>query len=70
MQVYLQDGESQESLLSRFQKRVQTSGILREFRARRHFISNSEKARIAARKAARKAARRRQIAERRNRERR
>ncbi len=64
MQVSLREGESQESLLSRFQKRMQTSGILREFRARRHFISNSEKARIAARKAARKAARRKQKRER------
>jgi hypothetical protein len=36
---------------------MQTSGILREYRSRRHFISNHEKARIAARKAARKAAR-------------
>lgn len=64
VQVNLQEGESQESLLGRFQKRMQTSGILREFRARRHFISNHEKERIAARKAARKAARRRQKAER------
>ncbi len=60
MQVSLREGESQESLLSRFQKRVQTSGILREFRAHRHFVSKSEKARIAARKAARKIARRKQ----------
>ncbi len=65
MQVNLRDGESQESLLSRFQKGVQASGILREFRAHRHFISKSEKARIAARKAARKAARRRERSERR-----
>jgi ribosomal protein S21 len=43
---------------------VQSSGILREFRAHRHFISKSEKARIAERKAARKAARRRQKHER------
>lgn len=64
MQVSLREGETQESLLSRFQKRMQTSGILREFRSRRHFISNHEKARIAARKAARKAARRRQKTER------
>ncbi len=64
MQVSLRDGESQEGLLSRFQKRMQTSGILREFRSRRHFVSNHEKARLAARKAARRAARRRQKAER------
>lgn len=64
MQVSLREGESQESLLGRFQKRMQTSGILREYRSRRHFISNHEKARLAARKAARRAARRRQKVER------
>lgn len=64
MQVSLREGESQDSLLNRFQKRMQSSGILREFRAHSHFISKSEKARIAARKAARKAARRKQRTER------
>ena len=59
MQVSLRDGETQESLLGRFQKAMQSSGILREFRSRRHFISKPEKARMAARKALRKAARRR-----------
>lgn len=53
MQVSLRDGESQESLLGRFQKAIQSSGILREFRLRRHFISKPEKARMAARKALR-----------------
>lgn len=67
MQVSLRDGESQESLLSRFQKSIQSSGILSEFRARRHFVSRAEKARMAARKAARKAARRRSSFERRRR---
>jgi ribosomal protein S21 len=66
MQVSLREGESQESLLSRFQKRMQSSGILREFRSHRHFISKSEKARIAARKSARRAARRKQRDERRS----
>lgn len=65
MQVNLREGESQESLLSRFQKSVQSSGILREFRAHRHFISKSEQARIDARKAARRAARRMRKTERR-----
>jgi len=59
MQVILREGESQESLLTRFQKSMQRSGVLREFRARRHFISKAEKTRMAERKAARKAARRR-----------
>ncbi len=58
MQVSLREGESQESLLGRFQKRMQTSGILRESRAHRYFLSKSEKARIAVRKAIRKAAQR------------
>jgi ribosomal protein S21 len=30
MQVSIRDGESQEALLRRFQRMVQTSGILRE----------------------------------------
>lgn len=64
MQVSLREGESQESLLGRFQKRMQTSGILREYRSRRHFVSNHEKARLAARKAARRAARRKRNSER------
>ena len=59
MQVVLREGESQESLLTRFQKNMQRSGVLREYRARRHFISKAEKNRMAERKAARKAARRR-----------
>ncbi len=54
MHVILREGESQEDLLSRFQKGVQKSGILREFRSHEHFVSKPEKARIAARKAARK----------------
>ncbi len=64
MQVTLREGESQESLLSRFQKRMQTSGILREYRSRRHFVSNHDKERLAARKAARRIARRKRNAER------
>ncbi len=64
MQVTLREGESQESLLGRFKKRMQTSGILREYRARRHFVSNHDKARLAARKAARRIARRKKNAER------
>jgi ribosomal protein S21 len=54
LHVALRDGESQESLLARFQTLVRRSGILNEAKSHRHFISNSEKARIAARKAARR----------------
>ena len=52
LQVELRDGESGEALLNRFTKMVQKDGILREVKARRHFISPSERERIAQRKAA------------------
>lgn len=52
MFVSLRDGESQEALLKRFQRSIQNSGLLREVKAKRFFISNGEKARIAARKSA------------------
>ena len=40
--VSLRLGESQESLLLRFQKVVQTSGVLREFKTHRFFVSKGE----------------------------
>jgi ribosomal protein S21 len=52
--VYLRDGESQESLLQRFQKAVQISGVLREFRTHRHFVSKGEADRIKVKNSARK----------------
>ena len=50
LEVSLRDGESQESLLHRFQKMVQTSGILHEVKANRYFVPKSEAARIKAKK--------------------
>jgi ribosomal protein S21 len=52
MNVTLREGETQEGLLKRFQRGIQNSGLLREVKAKRFFISNGEKARIAARKSA------------------
>jgi len=52
-QVLIREGESQDSLLRRFQKMVQTSGILREAKAHRHFLSKGETARLKAQKSAR-----------------
>ncbi|MBI3973684.1 MAG: 30S ribosomal protein S21 [Chloroflexi bacterium] len=52
MYVSLRDGETQEALLRRFQRSIQNSGLLREVKAKRFFVSNGEKARIAARKSA------------------
>lgn len=54
LQVSIRNGETQDSLLRRFQKMVQTSGILRDLKAHRHFISKGEKARIKAQKSARR----------------
>ncbi len=52
--VYIRDGESQEALLKRFQRSVQMSGILREVKASRYFMSKGETARLKAKKAARR----------------
>ncbi|MEE8413387.1 MAG: 30S ribosomal protein S21 [Dehalococcoidales bacterium] len=52
LEVSIHDGESQESLLRRFQKMVQVSGVLREVKANRHFVSRGEAARIKAKKSA------------------
>lgn len=54
LEVRLRDGETQESLLRRFQKEIQMSGVLREAKAKRYFISKGDAARIKARKAARR----------------
>src|SRR4029450_3966068 len=50
MFVALREGETQEALLRRFQRSIQNSGLLREVKSKRFFVSNGEKARIAARK--------------------
>ena len=41
-EVILHTGESQESLLRRFQKMVQTSGAMREFKSHQHFTSKRD----------------------------
>ncbi len=51
LKVELREGETGEQLLNRFTKMVQRDGILREVKARRHFISPGERMRIAQRKA-------------------
>jgi ribosomal protein S21 len=54
LEVSLRAGETQESLLKRFQREVQVEGILREFKASRYFVSKRDAARIKARKSARR----------------
>jgi ribosomal protein S21 len=50
LEVSLHEGESQESLLRRFQKKVQMSGLLREIKANRHYVPKSEATRIRVKK--------------------
>ena len=54
LEVRLHEGESQDSLLRRFQRMAQTSGILREVKAHSHFISKRDAARIKAKNNARR----------------
>jgi len=56
--VMLKSGESPESLLRRFRKQVSKSGVLRDAKKKRYFVSKSEQRRIAKRKAMRRERRR------------
>lgn len=53
-EVSLRDGETQESLLKRFTSLIQRSGILREAKRKRYFVSKGETAREKHRRAARR----------------
>jgi len=53
LQVSIRDGETQDSLLKRFQRMVQMSGVLREVKTHRYFLSKREAARLKAKKNAR-----------------
>jgi ribosomal protein S21 len=54
LEVSKREGESQDSLLRRFQKMVQMAGILREVKSRRYFLSKREAARLKAKRNARR----------------
>jgi small subunit ribosomal protein S21 len=56
--VILRNGESQQKLLGRFRKAVSSSGVLREVRKRRWFVSKNEERRLAKKKAIRRLKRR------------
>ena len=58
LEVSIREGESQDSLLRRFQKMMQVSGILREAKAHRYFLSKGETSRLKAKKSARRRQRR------------
>ncbi len=54
LDVSLRDGESQDSLIRRFQKAIQMEGILREFRASQSFICKRDAFIIKSKRAARR----------------
>jgi ribosomal protein S21 len=54
LEVSIREGETQDSLLRRFQKMVQMTGILREAKSHRYFLSKREAARLKAKKNARR----------------
>jgi small subunit ribosomal protein S21 len=56
--VNLRNGESQDSLLRRFRKKIVKSGILSTIRNKRWFISKSEQRRMEKKKAIRRIQRR------------
>jgi small subunit ribosomal protein S21 len=56
--VHLRSGESQDSLLKRFRKKIVKSGILSSIRDKRWFVSKSETRRMEKKKAIRRLKRR------------
>jgi ribosomal protein S21 len=54
LEVSLYEGESQESLVRRFQKSIQIEGILREFRSAQTFLSKRDAYKIKSKRAARR----------------
>lgn len=60
VRVEARDNEGFDSLMKRFTKNLQTSGVLREYRSKRRFVSKSEQRRAKMRKAEHK--RRRKLA--------
>jgi len=52
--VWLRSGESPESLLKRFRKKVIGDKVLSDAKKKRFFVSKSEQRRIAQRKAVRR----------------
>ena len=54
LEVHLREGETQDTLLKRFQRTVQMSSILREAKAHNYFVSKRDAARIKVRNSARR----------------
>ena len=54
LEVSIREGETQDSLLRRFQRVVQMDGVLREMKAHRYFLSKREATRLKAKKNAKR----------------
>ena len=54
LEVLLHDGESQDSLIRRFQKVIQMEGVLREARASQTFLSKRDLYKLKSKRAARR----------------
>jgi ribosomal protein S21 len=54
LKVSIREGETQDSLLKRFQRMIQMDGVLREVKSHRYFLSKRETARLKAKKNARR----------------
>jgi len=54
LEVSVREGETQDSLLRRFQRMVQMDGVLREMKAHRYFLCKREAARLKAKKSAKR----------------
>lgn len=53
--VHLREGESSESLIRRFKKIVELSGVMRELKKREHYLSPSQKRKEKRKKALKRA---------------
>ena len=54
LEVSIREGESQDALLRRFQRKIQVSGIMREAKAHNYFMSKGQASRLKERKNARR----------------
>ncbi len=54
LNVSIREGETQDSLIRRFQKSIQMEGILREFRASQTFLSKRDAYILKAKRSARR----------------
>ena len=54
LDVTLHDGESQDSLIRRFQKAIQMEGVLRDFKSSQTFLSKRDAYILKSKRAARR----------------